>query len=142
MKHLIEGLQLLLAPLDLVLGKCIRVMSAVQTADDKLDESRAALERKSRLYERLAAGQFSDDDDLYNVDFMRKGTLEEEKQSLQHETPHQSISEAPIDTAAGLLSSAGEHPSGLPHYKMRFQIMRKRHRCACPHHTPCETWYS
>jgi len=142
MKHLIEGLPLLLAPLDLVLGKCIRVMSAVQTADDKLDESRAALERKSRLYERLAAGQFSDDDDLYNVDFMRKGTLEEEKQSLQHETPHQSISEAPIDTAAGLLSSAGELPSGLPHYKMRFQIMRKRHCCACPHHTPCETWYS
>lgn len=82
-----------------------------QTAENKLDESRAALEHKTKLYERLAAGQYNDDDELYNVDFLRKGTLEDEERSLQHEAAErgpQSTSEAPVDSAAGLLSSAGE----------------------------------
>ena len=86
-------------------------MADLQTTQDKLDESRAALERKSQLYERLAAGQYTDADELYNVDFLHKGTLEEERQSLQHETAdcaQHAHSEAPIDTAAGLISSAGE----------------------------------
>lgn len=85
-------------------------MAALQTPQDKLDESRAALERKSQLYERLAAGQDNDAAELYNVDFLHKGTLEEEKQLLQHEAADHAqhvSSETPIDTAAGLLSSAG-----------------------------------
>ena len=85
--------------------------AGVQTAQDKLDDSRAALERKAKLYERLATGQYADEGEVYNVDFLQKGTLEEEQQSLereasawrQHGTPEQ-----PLDTAAGLLSSAGE----------------------------------
>ena len=88
-------------------------VAALQTAQDKLDESRAALERKSQLYERLAAGQYTDADDLYNVDFLHKGMLEEEKQSLQYGAAgraQHAHSEAPIDTAAGLISSAGETP--------------------------------
>ena len=85
-------------------------MSALQTAQDKLDESRAALERKSQLYERLAAGQYTDADELYNVDFLQKGTLEDERHSLQRDAAdraqHASL-DAPIDTAAGLVSSGG-----------------------------------
>ena len=55
-------------------------------------------------------GQYNDADELYNVDFLHKGTLEEEKQQLQHEAAdhaQHASSEAPIDTTAGLLSSAG-----------------------------------
>lgn len=83
----------------------------VQTAQDKLDDSRAALERKAKLYERLAAGQYADEGEVYNVDFLQKGTLEEEQQSLEREAAayrQQGTSEQPLDTAAGLLSSAGE----------------------------------
>ena len=83
----------------------------MQTAQDKLDDSRAALERKAKLYERLAAGQYADEGEVYNVDFLQKGTLEEEQQSLEREAKacrQQSTPEQPLDTAAGLLSSAGE----------------------------------
>ncbi len=85
-------------------------VAVLQTAQDKLDESRAALERKSQLYERLAAGQYNDADELYNVDFLQKGTLEDERQSLQRDAADRAqhaCSDAPIDTAAGLVSSAG-----------------------------------
>ena len=84
---------------------------AVQTAQDKLDDSRVALERKAKLYEKLAAGQYADDGELYNVDFLQKATLGEEQQSLEREASarrQQGTPEQPLDTAAGLLSSAGE----------------------------------
>ena len=83
----------------------------VQTAQDKLDDSRAALERKAKLYERLATGQYADEGEVYNVDFLQKGTLEEEEQSLERAASasrQQGTPEQPLDTAAGLLSSAGE----------------------------------
>ena len=83
----------------------------MQTAQDKLDDSRAALERKAKLYERLATGQYADEGEVYNVDFLQKGTLEEEEQSLEREASawrQQGTPEQPLDTAAGLLSSAGE----------------------------------
>ncbi|EIE19668.1 hypothetical protein COCSUDRAFT_58411 [Coccomyxa subellipsoidea C-169] len=38
----------------------------------------SALERKARLYDRLASGQHGDEDELYNVYFVRKGTLDDE----------------------------------------------------------------
>ncbi len=92
-----------------------------QTAEDKLNESKAALEHKTWLYERLAAGQYNDDDDLYNVDFLRKETLEDEERSLRHEAaehgPPRAL-EAAVDSAAGLLSSAGE-PSASKHVTCR-----------------------
>ena len=40
-----------------------------------MDESQAPLERKFKVYERLATGQYNDDEELYNVDFMLKGYL-------------------------------------------------------------------
>lgn len=84
----------------------------MQTAQDKLDDSRAALERKAALYDKLAAGQYNDDGEVYNVNFLQKGTLEEEQQYLQHEASargqHLATENAPVDTAASLVSSAGE----------------------------------
>ena len=51
-------------------------------------ECYAALERKAALYDRLAAGQGDDDEDLYNVDFLHKsfqpsGTLEDERLQME-----------------------------------------------------------
>ncbi|CAL5218624.1 g325 [Coccomyxa viridis] len=97
-------------------------MQHVKTAQDKLDESRAALERKSQLYERLAAGQYNDADELYNVDFLQKGTLEDERHSMQHEAANRAqhaSSDAPIDTAAGLVSSAGMTNRGMERERER-----------------------
>lgn len=45
----------------------------IKTASDRLSESRAALERKAALYERLARGEVDDEDDKYEVDFVMKG---------------------------------------------------------------------
>lgn len=51
----------------------------LQTTDDKLADSYAALERKAELYERLKAGEAGfDDEERYNVDFLRKGFLEDD----------------------------------------------------------------
>mmetsp|Transcript_13075 Transcript_13075/g.22141 ORF Transcript_13075/g.22141 Transcript_13075/m.22141 type:complete len:300 (-) Transcript_13075:328-1227(-) len=40
-----------------------------------------ALEKKAALYERIARGEVVHDDDVYNVDFVRKGYLEDEPPS-------------------------------------------------------------
>ncbi|KAL4431730.1 hypothetical protein ABPG77_002946 [Micractinium sp. CCAP 211/92] len=45
----------------------------IKTASDRLSESRAALERKAALYERLARGEVEAEDDKYEVDFVMKG---------------------------------------------------------------------
>lgn len=47
--------------------------------------SYAALERKAQLYEKLVRGELSDEDDRekYNVDFLRKGYLEDEFKELE-----------------------------------------------------------
>ena len=60
----------------------------LQTADDKLADSYAALERKAVLYERLKAGEAGyDDEERYNVDFLRKGFLEDEPASNEQRLP-------------------------------------------------------
>lgn len=46
---------------------------------ERLAESAAALERKAALYERLARGETRDGEDHYEVDFVAKGTLDEER---------------------------------------------------------------
>jgi hypothetical protein len=43
------------------LTSCPQTPAAVQTATDKLGESRAALERKAALYDRLARGEVDDE---------------------------------------------------------------------------------
>ena len=49
--------------------------------------SYAALEKKAQLYEKLARGELSDEDERerYNVDFLRKGYLEDEFKQLESE---------------------------------------------------------
>ncbi|KAI5079765.1 hypothetical protein GOP47_0005244 [Adiantum capillus-veneris] len=49
--------------------------------------SYAALEKKAQLYEKLARGELSDEDERekYSVDFLRKGLLEDEFRSLEAE---------------------------------------------------------
>ncbi|KIZ06610.1 hypothetical protein MNEG_1344 [Monoraphidium neglectum] len=53
-----------------------------QTAPDgseRLAESAAALERKAALYGRLARGEAQDEGEAYEVDFVAKGTLDDEE---------------------------------------------------------------
>lgn len=46
----------------------------LQSPADRLSESRAALERKAQLYERLTSGHIDDDEaEKYEVDFLMKG---------------------------------------------------------------------
>lgn len=58
----------------------------LQTPDTQLEASRSALERKAEVYARLAAGNACDDDDedLYNVDFVRKEAPREGLQQSSH----------------------------------------------------------
>ncbi|GLC72113.1 hypothetical protein PLESTF_001205300 [Pleodorina starrii] len=45
----------------------------VKSTADRIGECYAALERKAQLYEKLARGEVDDDDEQYEVDFLRKG---------------------------------------------------------------------
>ena len=58
----------------------------LQTPDTQLEASRSALERKAEVYARLAAGNAGDDDDedLYNVDFVRKEPARDNPQQSSH----------------------------------------------------------
>lgn len=53
-------------------------MVCSQTPDNQLEASRSALERKAELYQKLASGHADDEDDTYNVDFVRKEAWSEE----------------------------------------------------------------
>ncbi|BDA44133.1 probable coiled-coil domain-containing protein 174 at N-terminal half [Coccomyxa sp. Obi] len=54
----------------------------IKTPADRLADSYSALERKAQLYDRLVSGQHDDEDELYNVDFVRKGTLDDERRDM------------------------------------------------------------
>lgn len=78
-----------------------------KTDKDKLNDSYAALERKAELYDKLARGQYDDDEEQYNVDFLSKGFLTDEmrigstaRQSLLHPA-------SPIDTSAMAVRASG-----------------------------------
>jgi hypothetical protein len=71
-----------------------------QTPAARLAESYSALERKAKLYDKLASGQHDDEDDLYNVDFVRKGTLDDERREMGPDVSRDTASHAAIDTAA------------------------------------------
>ncbi|KAG2498973.1 hypothetical protein HYH03_003160 [Edaphochlamys debaryana] len=51
--------------------------SEVKTAADRVGECYAALERKAQLYEKLARGDIGDEEDKYEVDFVRKDAGED-----------------------------------------------------------------
>ncbi|GIL70768.1 hypothetical protein Vretimale_3851 [Volvox reticuliferus] len=44
----------------------------IKSTADRVGECYAALERKAQLYEKLARGEIEDDDEHYEVDFLRK----------------------------------------------------------------------
>ncbi len=84
--------------------------AAAQTPADRLAESYSALERKAQLYEKLTAGQHDDEDELYNVDFHAKGTLQEELQAQAAAAARRGSSaaaEGPIDSAADAVRGLG-----------------------------------
>lgn len=60
-------------------------LTPLQTASDRLADSRAALERKAALYDRLASGAPLEDADAerYEVDFLMKATTGEPQQYAQ-----------------------------------------------------------
>ena len=81
----------------------------MQTPADRLAESRSALERKAQLYERLAAGQHADEDELYSVDFLAKGTLQDElrREQAGPEAWEGAARRGPIDSAGDAVRGLG-----------------------------------
>ena len=79
----------------------------LQTDKDKLNDSYAALERKAELYDRLSRGQYDDDEEQYNVDFLSKGFLTDEMRIGS--TARQSLLDpaSPIDTSAMAVQASG-----------------------------------
>ncbi len=79
----------------------------LQTDKDKLNDSYAALERKAELYDKLSRGQYDDDEEQYNVDFLSKGFLTDEMRIGS--TARQSLLDpaSPIDTSAMAVQASG-----------------------------------
>ena len=75
-------------------------VAMLQTDKDKLNDSYAALERKAELYDKLSRGQYDDDEEQYNVDFLSKGFLTDEMRIGS--SARQSLIDPakPIDTSA------------------------------------------
>lgn len=90
----------------------------MQTEDDRLHESRSALERKAQLYDKLASGQCDDEDEQYNVDFLRKGTLQDEARELDVDSGNPAdMPPGPLDTAGPAVREGGKLTSSFtrPH---------------------------
>ena len=75
----------------------------MQTDKDRLQDSYTALERKAQLYDRLAQGQVGDNDEQYNVDFLRKGFLVHEDRGPKA----REASDRAVDTAGLAVFSSG-----------------------------------
>lgn len=89
------------------------LFGCAQTPADRLAQSYAALEQKAELYEKLASGQHDDEEDAYNVDFLRKGTLQDEIAAEQQTWERQrgggdGGGAGPIDSAAAAVRGEGE----------------------------------
>lgn len=71
------------------------------------EQRQAKLEWKQQQYEAMAAGRLDDEDDKYNVDFVRKGYLEEAK-------PGRSLpASEPVDSTGMALGGLGGEQSIL-----------------------------
>lgn len=83
----------------------------MQTDADRMADSRAALERKAAIYERMAAGVEDDETDTYNVDFFTKaGDLDDEATRLAREAHHRASrphTEGVPDTAGDAVWATG-----------------------------------
>ena len=93
-----------------------------QTPAARLAESYLALERKAKLYDRLASGQHDDEDEQYNVDFVRKGTLDDEHREMGPDVSRDTASHAAIDTAAIATSKRGALLSDCRNSRVRHTI--------------------
>lgn len=82
-------------------------VAMLQTDKDKLNDSYAALERKAELYDKLSRGQYDDDEEQYNVDFLSKGFLTDEMRIGS--SARQSLIDPakPIDTSAMAVQASG-----------------------------------
>ena len=78
----------------------------LQTDKDRLNDSYAALERKAELYDKLSKGQYDDDKEQYNVDFLAKGYLGDEQQDNRN-SRHADDTSKPIDSAAMAVNATG-----------------------------------
>ena len=78
----------------------------LQTDKDRLNDSYAALERKAELYDKLTRGQYDDDGEQYNVDFLAKGFLTDEMRSNSNSNHTVDLS-TPIDSAAMAVNATG-----------------------------------
>ena len=87
-------------------------LHVLQTDKDRLDDSYAALERKAELYDKLTKGQYEDDGEQYNVDFLAKGFLTDEMRNSSNTNAQDSA--MPIDSAAMAVNATGEHAQ-MPH---------------------------
>lgn len=77
----------------------------LQTDKDRLNDSYTALERKAQLYDKLVQGHVDDDDEQYNVDFLRKGFLVHEDRNPSSKA--KDGTDRAIDTAGMAVSSSG-----------------------------------
>ena len=77
----------------------------VQTDKDRLQDAYTALERKAQLYDRLAQGHADDNDEQYNVDFLRKGFLVHEDRAPAGRVREKA--DRTVDTAGLAVSSSG-----------------------------------
>ena len=79
----------------------------LQTDRDRLNESYMALERKAELYDKLSRGQYDDDEEQYNVDFLSKGFLTDEIGAAGSSGRQFIDVTRPIDTSAMAAKTSG-----------------------------------
>lgn len=88
-----------------------RDKAALQTPATQAAQSYAALEQKAALYDKLARGELDDNEERYEVDFLRKGDWCDAGPSGQRHGDGQEAGPAgrpAAAAAAGAIDSAGE----------------------------------
>lgn len=79
----------------------------MQTDKDRLNDSYSALERKAQLYDKLSKGQYDDDEEQYNVDFLAKGFTTDQMKPVGSSSRQSTNHSKPIDTYSMALHSSG-----------------------------------
>lgn len=77
-----------------------------KTDKDRLNDSYSALERKAQLYDKLSKGQYDDDEEQYNVDFLAKGFTTDQMKPVGSSSRQSTNHSKPIDTYSMALHSS------------------------------------
>lgn len=77
-----------------------------KTDKDRLNDSYSALERKAQLYDKLSKGQYDDDEEQYNVDFLAKGFTKDQMKPVGSSSRQSTNHSKPIDTYSMALHSS------------------------------------